>query len=305
MRPSWQVALKWLIGPPSRRSWQVDLKWLFGLACLVSIVAAATLYSASKLTEQQPATGVFAGIVGEFMKDDDDFAEEFNEIQARAVSNPDAEYTIGDVTLPVKGYELEGLSYDEAVDLVLGRVADILYTEGPDTAAQYFDTSEEGSEGEEEEVDLGPFGLLTRETHVIIRRIFTFSLIPVLVLAVPLVFFSTRFGRLGSAGIVLAVGIASFAVLWLIAKQVTKDASEDGMEGVLAEAISPTAGGMSGDFLRLLILGLALVLVAVVGHISVVLWRRFRRTPAPVTEEITPSAHDGPPSIGPGGVPQA
>ena len=143
-----------------------------------------------------------------------------------------------------------------------------------------------------------------------------FSLIPVLVLAVPLVFLSRRFGRLGSPGIVLAVGAAPFALLWLIAKQVTKNASPDGVDGALAEAISPMAGDVSTTFLWLLALGVALVLVAVAGHIGFALWHRFRRTPTPDEEETPPPdeseqpdyvADEGYPfpDAGPGGVPQA
>lgn len=299
MRRPWHVGFKWLAGPASPRSWQVDLKWVFGLACVISILAAGALYSVSKLTEQEPATGAFSGVVGNFWKEDEDAAEEFDEIQARAVANPDAEYTIPDVTLPIKGNELQGLSYDEAVDVVIGRVADILYTDGPDAAEQYFEeTSEEGSAGEDEEGDLGPLSVLlslTQDNHDAVRGILTFVLIAVLVTAVPLVFFSTRFGRLGSAGVALAVGTAPFAVLWLIAKEATKDTSEDGVEGALAEAISPTAGDVSSDFLRLLVLGVALLLAAAAGHTGFALWRRFRPPRAPADQE----------AISEGDVPQA
>ncbi|KKL54963.1 hypothetical protein LCGC14_2260150, partial [marine sediment metagenome] len=151
---------------------------------------------------------------------------------------------------------------------------------------------------------------------------FIFSLIPILVLAVPLVFFSRRFGRLGSPGVVLAVGAAPFAVLWLIVKQATQNAGQDGINGALAEPLSPMAGDVSTTFLWLLALGVALVLAAVAGHIGFALWRRLRPTPTRGEEETPPpdepkqpdsvadegataSGGDELPSIGPGGVPQA
>lgn len=307
-------------------SWRIDAKWLFGLICLSAIIVAAVLYSASKLTERDVATGVFSGVMTTFAKDGEG-SEEFGEVQAQAAASPDEEFTIEGITLPVKGSEIAGLSYDEAVDLVVGRIAQTLYTDGPESVEQFFNTtpvagSEETSLGESEEFSLGPFALLTQDTHDIIRRIFTFSLIPVLVLAVPLVFFSRRFGRLGSPGIVLAVGAAPFALLWLIAKQATQNAGQDGINGTLAEPLSPMAGDVSTTFLWLLALGVALVLAAVSGHIGFALWHRFRPTPTPGEEETPPpdepeqpgyvadegataSGGDELPSIGPGGVPQA
>ena len=305
-------------------SWRIDAKWLFGLICLSAIIVAAVLYSASKLTERDVATGISSGVMTTFAKDGEG-SEEFGEIQAQAAASPDEEFTIEGITLPVKGSEIAGLSYDEAVDLVVGRIAQTLYTDGPDAVEPFFnDTSvadsEEASRGEGDEFSLGPFALLTQDTHDTVNRIFMFSLIPILVLAVPLVFFSRRFGRLGSPGIVLAAGAAPFALLWLIVKQATKNAGPDGINGALAEPLSPMAGDVSTTFLWLLALGVALVLAAVAGNIGFALWHRFRPTPS---EDETPppdepkqadyvadegaaaSGGDEFPSIGPGGVPQA
>jgi hypothetical protein len=308
-------------------SWRIDAKWLFGFICLAAIIVAAVLYSASKLTERDAATSIFSSILISIAKDDDG-AEEFEEFQALAVASPDEDFTIEGATLPIKGRELIGLSYDEAVELVVGRIAEILYTDGPESVEQFFTSapdagSEEAPAGEGEEVSLGPLGLLTQNSHDTVGRIFRFSLIPILVLAVLLVFFSRRFGRLGSPGVILTVGAAPFAALWFIVRQATKNAGPDGIEGALAEALAPMAGDVSTAFLRLLVLGVTLVLAAVAGHIGYALWHRFRPTPTPGEEETPPpdepeqqpdyladegataSGGDEFPSIGPGGVPQA
>ncbi len=305
---------------------RIDAKWLFGLICLSAVIVAAVLYSASKLTERDAATGLFSGVMTSLAKEDNG-AEGFEELQALATANPDEEFTIEGATLPVKGSELSGLSCDEAVDLVVGRIAQTLYTDGPDAVEQFFaDTpaadSEEASAVEGAESDLGPLSLLTQDTHDTVQSIFTFSLIPILVLAAPLVFFSRRFGRLGSPGVVLAAGAAPFALLWLIVNQATKNAGQDGVDGALAKALAPMAGDVSTSFLWLLALGVALVLAAVAGHIGFALWHRFRPTPTPGDDGTTPpdepkqpdyvadegaaaSGGDEFPSIGPGGVPQA
>lgn len=258
-----------------RPSWQVDLKWLTGLACLACIALASIVYSVGKLTEQEPATGIFTGVVATFAKEGGE-AEDFAEIQAQAAANPDEDFTIGDITLPVKGSEIADLSYDEAIDLVIGRIADILYTEGPDAVEQYFaDPSEPDSE---DEFNLGPFGLLTQDTHDSVRPYFIAFTLVALLSAAFLVFFSRRFGRLGSAGVVLAVGTAPFALLWFAIKQGTKDADGGGVSGALAQALSPTAGSVAGDFLRLFILGLVLILAATLGHLGWLAWERYQRS---------------------------
>ncbi|MCH8962226.1 MAG: high-potential iron-sulfur protein [Bacteroidetes bacterium] len=116
---------------------RIDAKWLFGLICLSAVIVAAVLYSASKLTERDAATGLFSGVMTSLAMEDNG-AEGFEELQALAAANPDEEFTIEGATLPVKGSEIAGLSYDEAVDLVVGRIAQTLYTDGPDAVEQFF-----------------------------------------------------------------------------------------------------------------------------------------------------------------------
>ncbi len=323
-------------------SWRIDAKWLFGLICLATIIVAGALYSASKFTERDAATGIFSSILISLAKDDEG-AEGFEEFQALAAASPDEDFTIEGVSLPVKGRELIGLSYDEAVELIAGRLAEILYTDGPEAVEPFFTPasgagseeapagegeessageSEEAPAGEGDELSLGPLGLLTQDSHDRVARIFRYSLIPILILALLLVFFSRRFGRLGSLGVVLTVGAAPLAALWFTVKQATQNADPDGVEGALAEALAPIAGDVSSAFLRLLVLGVALVLAAVAGNIGFALWHRSRPTPTPGDDETPPPdepeqpdyvADEGPaasggdefPSIGPGGVPQA
>ena len=307
-------------------SWRLDAKWLFGLICLAAIIVSAVLYSASKFTERDAATGIFSSFLISLAKDADG-AEEFEEFQAQAIANPDEDFTIEGVSLPIKGGELIGLSYDEAVELVAGRIAEILYTDGPESVEQYFTAdssagSEETPSGESTGVSLGTLGVLTQDTHDQVNRIFTFSLIPILILAVLLVLFSRRFGRLGTLGVVLTVGVAPFAALWFTVKQTTQNADQDGIEGSLAKALAPIAGDVSTTFLLLLALGVTLVLAAVAGHIGFALWHRSQPTPSHGDDETPPaddpeqpdyladegataSGGDQFPSIGTGGLPQA
>lgn len=311
-----------------RHPWRVDAKWLFGIACLIAIVVAGVLYSASKLTEHDAATGVFTGVMTSFAKGGGG-EEGFAELQAQAAANPDQEFVIEGATLPVKGSELVGLTYDEAVELVVGHISETFYTDGPAAVEQYFEDAPaeepvEGAVGESDGFWLGPFALLTQDGHDTAGTLFTFSLIAVAVLAVPLVFFSRRFGRLGSPGLVLSAGAAPFALAWFAVKEATENPGDDGPGDALAEALSSAAGDLSGDFLALFVLGVALMVAAVAGNVGLALWRRSRSTEAPPEKETAPvdKTVEPPPhytseegfsgrmpgasrSPGPGGVPQA
>lgn len=307
-----------------RPSWKVDLKWLFGLACVVSMVVAGVLYSASKLTGHGPATGMVTGVLTELAKESDTGEEEFAELQRRAAEFPDEEFAIlEDVTLPVKGHELEGLTYDEAIALVAGRIAEELYTEGPDAVKKYLQSSIEEEAGEpsedaasleDAEQDLGPAGLFTQDTHDKLSRFFLFSLIAVALTAAPLVFFSQRFGRLGSPGVALILGTAPLALFWLIAKQIARDPGDDGLGAAVGQSLEPAAASLSTTFLILLALGIVMVVAAMAGHVGFAVRRRFGRpsTEAPGTEAVGPdtpspgsSGGEEHPYVGPGGVSQA
>ncbi|MEE8369420.1 MAG: hypothetical protein V3S00_01475 [Dehalococcoidia bacterium] len=258
-----------------RPNWQVDLKWLAGLACLVCILLASTAYSFSKLTEEEPATGIFTGIVATFAMEGSE-PEDFAEIQAQAAANPDDDFTIGDITLPVAGREIASLSYEEAVDLVVGRIAETLYADGPAAVEQYFADSVENDSGDE--FSLGPFGLLTRNTHDTVSPFLIAFTVGALLLSAFLVYVSLRFGRLGSPGAVLAAGTGPFALLWFAIKEGTKDTDGEGVGSALAQALSPTAGEAAGDFLRLFILGLVLIFAATIGHLGWAVWERLQRS---------------------------
>ena len=122
-----------------RPSWQIDFKWVFALALLAAVLVSGVLYSLAELTEREPATGAFAGVMSSFAKEGGD-PEGYADIQAAAAANPDLEISIDRVTFPIKGSEIAGLSYDEAIDLVILRLSDILYTDGPEAVEGFFES---------------------------------------------------------------------------------------------------------------------------------------------------------------------
>lgn len=266
-------------GKRVRASWLVDAKWVTGLLCLFCVLAAGILYSVTALTGRETATGIFTATVGGTVSSQLS-DEEYAAVSAAAAANPDAEYNVGATTVTVKGSDLAGLSKDQAVALVMSRIAVVHYEQGPDAAEALITAS--GEDGEE--FSIGPVRPLTRDTHDSVHPYFIGFAVAAIALCAPLVFFSRRFGRLGSPGIVLTIGSAPFALAWRLLDNAAAGITEE--KGVfasaLAGAIRMPAADLSGSFTRLLFLGAGMTSAAIIGHMA---WplaiRAYRKWVAP------------------------
>ncbi len=262
-----------------RASWLVDAKWVAGLLCLFCALAAGLLYSITALTSRETATGIFTATVGGTVSSQLS-DEEYAAVSAAAAANPDAEYNVGATTATVKGSELAGLSKDQAVALVMSRIAVVHYEQGPDAAETLITAS--GEDGKE--FSIGPVRPLTRDTRDAVHPYYIGFAIAALAMAVPLIFFSRRFGRLGSPGMVLMMGSAPFALAWHLLDNAAAGITEE--KGVfasaLATAIRTPAADLSGTFARLFFVGAGMAGAAIVGHVA---WplalRAYRRWIAP------------------------
>jgi hypothetical protein len=255
-----------------RPSWHIDLKWAFGLLALAAVFIAGAIYSVAHLTAREPATAAFTQVMTSIVTNDGD-PELYASLQAQAAASPNENFSIEGVTLPIKGSELAGLTYEEAAELVIGRIANTLYSEGPEAVERFFpesSTSEsEGAAAEDTKTtDLGAFSIFTQDGHNTVGGLFRYPVVIALFLIATMVFFSRGFGRLGSPGVVLAVGTAPFAIIWLIADKATSGADGDGVDGALAEALSPTVSGLSSEFLTVCLLGVAVVAIAFVANFA-------------------------------------
>ena len=215
--------------------------------------------------------------------------EEYAAVSAAAAANPEAEYNVGATTVTVKGSELAGLTKDQAVALVMSRIAVVHYEQGPDASEALITAS--GEDGKE--FSTGPVRPLTKSTHDSVRPYYIGFAIAALVLGAPLVFFSRRFGRLGSPGMVLMIGSAPFALAWHRLDNAAAGITEE--KGVfasaLAAAIRTPAADLSSIFTRLVFLSAGMTATAIVGHIA---WpwavRAYRKWLAPRLAAGTPAA---------------
>ncbi len=279
------MAADW--GERMRASWLVDAKWVCGLLCLFCLLAAGLLYSVTALTGRETATGLFTASVGGMVSSQLS-DEEYAQIAAAAAQNPEGEYTIGETTLTVKGREIAGLSKDQAVALVVGRIAVVNYEQGPDAAEALITAS--GEDGKN--FSLGPVGPLTQSTHDSVRPYYIGFAVAAVALAVPLVFLSRKFGRLGSPGIVLMLGSAPFALAWRLLEDAASGVnSETGVfASALAGAVAGPASDLSGRFTRLMLVGAGMVVAAIVADICwPLVLRAYKRWIAPRLTASTPA----------------
>jgi len=318
-----------------RHSWRLDAKWAAGLLFVICAAAASVTYSLYRITAEEPASGAAAsGIdaLAEEMVDDETFAE----LQAAAQANPEVEVQVNELILPLTGEEIAGLTREEMLEKASARLADMIYFGGVEASEAYFrdlKPKEEadpsaaqpptGSKGDS--LPLEPLILFTQETHDGLRPfVLGLSLGAAALLAI-LVLLSRGFGRLGSPGLALVVGIGPAALSLAVLRTVLANVSND--EGDLfpaaAEALHPTVNDLSRLFTILVAVGAALAATAIIGHIASLIWQRTRRQAAAgsgeepplsepekqqdyaVDEGFVTSSGDELPSIGPGGVPQA
>ncbi len=257
-----------------RPGWQVDLKWVFGLLCLASTLIAAGLFSVRSLTAHDTATGLFTGALGGFASGQIS-DEEYAAIQAAAAQAPEAEYTLPGLTQPVKGSDIASMLKDEAVKLAASGIAEVNYAQGPDAAEQRVGlTAEDGGK-----FSLGPLTVLTKANHDALRPFFTTAVALALLFAAAAVFFSRGPGRIGSAGLVLALVTGPFAFLWSTASDKAAGVStDDGVfAGTLGDALAGPASDLADTFTRLFITGAVLTGVAIASHVATPLVRRGAR----------------------------
>ncbi len=318
-----------------RHSWRLDAKWAVAILFVLSAVVASIVFSLHRITAQEPASGTAASVIdalAEEMVDDETFAE----LQEAAQASPKAEVQVNELILPLTGEETAGLSKEEMLEKASDRLADIIYFGGVEAGEGYFHDKQPKEEagpsadqpptdGEGDGLPLGPLGLFTQETHAGLRPfVLGLSLVAAALLAV-LVLLSRGFGRLGSPGLALVVGIGPAALAFTVLRTVFADVKDD--EGSVfpaaGRALYPTVDDLSRVFTIIVAVGAALAAAAIIGHIASFIWQRIHTQAAAPTQEDLPvgepeeqpgyavdegfatSGGGELPSIGPGGVPQS
>jgi len=282
-----------------RHSWRLDAKWAAGLLFILCAAAASITYSLHRISAQEPASGAAASVIdalAEEMVDDELFAEQ----QAAAQASPEVEVQVNELTVPLTGEEISGLTREEMLEKASTRLADIIYFGGVEAGEAYFQDMEPKQEAgpsadqppadsEGDGLPLEPLGLFTQETHDGLRPfVLGLSLGAAALLAI-LVLLSRGFGRLGSPGLALVVGIGPAALALMVLRTVFADVRDDegGIFPAAAEALYPTVDDLSRLFTIIAAVGAALAAAAIIGHIASLIWQRTHpQAPAGSEEEL-------------------
>lgn len=261
---------------PSRPYWHVDAKWVAGLLLFLLLGPTLAVYSLVKVTEEQPAVDALSmTLATAFSRNGLDDETEIASMRENLRASP------GQVLRPIPGLrilvreqDLTGLSPRQIRLGFFRQLAELLYRDGSDGLAGLADDPEMRmnlSQG------LGPLGLVNAQSHGSLQRLLTPLGVACLVLLVPLIFFSYRFGRLFSPGLVLFAAslpwAAFFGFVALALRNPPQPASTGTSTLEMAGAIDggalpPLARIVASGYATAALVGLALMVLAVVLQVA-------------------------------------
>ncbi|MGC8787331.1 MAG: hypothetical protein ACP5Q1_07905 [Anaerolineae bacterium] len=266
-----------------RPYWHVDAKWVAGLLLVAVLSATLLVFNLVQLTAEQPATEIMATTIATlFSRRGLDDESEIAQMRLALRASPDGTLQpIPGLPIVIREKDIAGLSPRQIRLYAFRQLATPLYRKGAaGLAAQITDPEARKSLAG----GIGILELFTLKTHQNLRRVFLLLVGACLVLLIPLVFFSYRFGRLGSPGVVLFAsslpGAAISSLLWTVVQNQEMPAppGEGGsliglLNYTLANILPHVVPIVARNYLIALVLGFALILLAVLGSL---LWRLTR-----------------------------
>jgi len=290
-----------------RPSWQIDLKWALGLAACLLLLASGVLYSLAQATGRDTAiplsTALIATGINERVTD-----EEYALVQASATANPEAEASLSPVAIPVVGAEIAGLTKEQAVALVAGKLAVVLYEDGPQAADALLVKPAPDAEGAQKPISLGPAGALSDRYHSKFSTYFAVAGLGALVLLCAVGFLSRGLGRLGSPAFIVALASAPLVALWSAASGAVGpgDGTDKPYMAAARAAFRATAGDLQTTFLILFAAAFVAAALCFTGNTALiavrrfVAWRRSRHTATEAEPDIVPPPIIEAPTLGTG-----
>lgn len=264
----------------TRPYWHVDAKWVAGLLLVVVLSVTLLVFNLVQLTAEQPATEIMATMIGTlFSRRGLDDESEIALMRLALRASPDGTFQpIPGLPIVIREKDIAGLSPRQIRLYVFRQLATPLYRDGvAGLAAQVTDPEMRKSLAG----GIGILELFTLKTHESLRRTLLLLVGVCLFLLIPLVFFSYRFGRLGSPGVVLFVaslpGAAVSALLWMVIQNNKVPAlpgEAGGLTGMLgymlANVLPHVVPIVARNYLIALALGFGLILLAGLGSL---IWR--------------------------------
>ena len=263
-----------------RPYWHVDAKWIAGL--LLTFVLGLTLvaFSLVQVTAEKPAVDTLSmamavSLSGKGLDDETEIAE----MRLRLAASPNGEIQpLPGLTLTIREEDIAGMTGRQARLFFFRKLAEPIYRQGGEGLAGLASDAETRAAVSQ---GVGVASFFSLKTHLLLQRAFTILLIACAALALPLIYFSFRFGRLASPGCVLVVASLPGAALlaffgWAFRPPPATPSPEVGMTerlgALAAEVVPPLAQLLARTFLYALALGLVLIVLSLIG--ALVLRRR-------------------------------
>jgi hypothetical protein len=250
-----------------RPYWHLDAKWIAGILLFFSLGACLLLYNLSALTERRQAVTLSAAVVANlFSPKGLDDTNGLNEFRQQVAKMP------GTTVSPIPQFSSIKLSKHDALTLspadlkiaIFSQITGPIYDIGLEAAAKQFTPNP--AEQQQFVKQAAPLGILTTSTHTLIQSLFVASLCTSVILAAFLIFFSAKWGRLVSPGIVLLAisPIGTLASLLLL-----HPPAGAGLFGAsVPTSVTQSVGGTLGhSYPYATALGVALLVAAFIGKI--------------------------------------
>jgi hypothetical protein len=247
--------------PDIRPYWHVDAKWICGILLVFVLSICLGLLALVRITDANRAPTIGALIVGAgFIR-----GTEVDTEEARAAL---AEH--GGVIHPLPN--VPSITITEAdLQLTPGQIAlkvfkpitESIYNDGIDATAEKFASTPEQKEKFKKDAFL--FKLFTKSTHNTLQKFFLIFAVLSLILALGVVYFSARWGRLANLGALLLLVSLPGTLLSLFLKHPPKDGS-GGFGSVTPELTSQIGQAVGSAYVKVTLLGVLLLLAALVGR---------------------------------------
>lgn len=266
--------------PKTRPYWHVDAKWVAGLMLALLINGTLILSGLVQLTDEQPAVEVLTMSTALLFSPNglDDETDITLLRQVLALSPDGAIQPIPGMGITVTAQEIEGLMPRDIRLNFFQKWAVVIYQDGIQGLADLADDAEL----KEQILQSGAaFNLLTQETHRGVKLAFNLAILACVMMLIPLVVFSVRFGRVGSPGCAFFFaslpGALIFSLVGLAVQPAATLEEAGSMTGVLSywgtDVMPSLARTIGQSYLVFLALGVGLMLLA---GVLAIIWRVIR-----------------------------
>lgn len=241
-----------------RPGWRIDAKWTCGVLLTVFLIPTLMVCSLYQATAREPAKKVVVPLIREVSGIDRVSEEAFEQLFKVAQLNPGEKFEIPGwlVKLSLLGRDIAGKTEEKLKNLVLKRTFDLVYEQG-------FEAPPESPP----EVSMAAvvINFFSEANHQRLGSTLGWLFTICVILTIPLVLFSFRFGKLISVGVSLIFAALPASILSLILSK-----TGVGSENFLTELVEAVLPFIWGIHLKALLVGLGFALVGVL--VGTIFW---------------------------------